>query len=139
VIDGLTQLVCLTMLQLHKSFRFNERREGGPVVTPQTGHAWNLLMNEEKLSQGTGPVILAIVQESIESHLNDNTVQRMTSVLEKDPTCLVAMTELLRSQVFHSVKTQQMTDAFYLVIYGWLVKAYRFFTKAKLLGEVEQV
>lgn len=63
----------------------------------------------------------------------------MTEALQSDPKYLVALTELLCSQVFHSESLQQLSDAFYLVVYGWLVKAYRFFKSHGLAEEVDQV
>jgi len=63
----------------------------------------------------------------------------MTDVLTNKPDYLTALTELLRSEVFVCESLQQLGDAFYLVIYGWLVKAYRFFNRNGLDTEVEHV
>ena len=48
----------------------------------------------------------------------------------EDARILVATTDLLRSEAFRSNKLYSMNDAFYLVIYGWLNRAHRFFESA---------
>ena len=134
-IAGLTQLVCLAMLQLHKSI--NERSSHA-VVTKQNGSAWNTLFDDQMMSQVTGPTILAVVAEAIQhGNQNDGSVQNMVKCLKEEPQLLVAITELLRSEVFRCDDLQPMNDAFYLVIYGWLNKACHFFEENNMDDEVE--
>jgi hypothetical protein len=44
-----------------------------------------------------------------------------------DSKVLVAITELLRSEVFRCDTLETLQDAFYQTIYGWLNRAHRFF------------
>ena len=110
------------MLQLHH----NLLKKGGnkPVITAQNAQAWKLLMDPDNLSQVTGPIVLAVVSET---QVADEDVKKMTKSLERDAKLLVAITALLRSEVFRCDTLQSMNDAFYLVIYGWLNRAHRFF------------
>jgi len=63
----------------------------------------------------------------------------MIDCLNKNSQYLVTMTELLGSQVFQNDGLQAMNDAFYLVIYGWLIKAYRFYSEMQMRDEIEHV
>ena len=54
-------------------------------------------MNPENLSLVTGPIILAVISDTI---VNDKVVQNMKKNLE-DSKLLAATTDLLRSEVFH--------------------------------------
>ena len=58
---------------------------------------------------------------------NEENVRKMVKSLESDPKLLVVITEIIRSEVFRCDELQQMNHAFYLVIYGWLKLAFRFF------------
>ena len=94
-------------------------------------------MNAENLSQVTGPTILAIVQDAIEHKKRDEAVEKMRTALCRDSQYVVTLTEVLRSQAFHSESLSSMNEAFYLVIFGWLVKAYRFFEAEHLAKEID--
>lgn len=63
----------------------------------------------------------------------------MLKSLEESRNHLVAMNELLRSEVFVSDSLQSMNDAFYLVIYSWLIRAHKLFDEMNLQDEVDQV
>ena len=63
----------------------------------------------------------------------------MTKRLEQDDKMLVAIHELLRSEVFSSPELSSMCNAFYHVIYGWLNKAFRFFEHIQKDDQVELV
>lgn len=96
-------------------------------------------MNEANLTQVTGPTVLAIVQESIECNKKEDEIEKMRKAICKDSQYIVTLTEVLRSQAFHSESLSYMMEAFYLVIFGWLVKAFRLFEANNLAKEIEQV
>ena len=77
--------------------------------------------------------------DAFELRDNQDAVSKMTKRLEQDDKMLVAIHELLRSEVFSSPELTSMCNAFYHVIYGWLNKAFRFFEHIQKDDQVELV
>lgn len=84
-------------------------------------------MSENTLSQVTAPITLAILASTDSREDAIGRMKRKTSDY-----AMTAIRELLGSEVFLSDELQPMNDAFYLVLYGWLIKAFGFFVNEGL-------
>ena len=96
-IAGLTQLVCLAALQVHR-----RDRQAHPVITKKS-KCWNHLLDKLNLSQTTGPVVLAVVQANLEK--DANSVKEMVDELRgqcEGSKILPAINQLLLSEVFRN-------------------------------------
>ena len=89
-----------------------------------------MLLSKDSHSLVTGPLALAILA-SMES--SDDNIRGMKSRVSD--LAMTAIPRLLGSEVFISDELHQMNDAFYLVLYGWLIQAHRFFMKEGLVAE----
>ena len=97
-IDGLTQLTCLAMLELQRDF---EKPRHKPIISKKNQQIWGRLLNPENLRPLTGPLVIAICIEAREAKEEDEAVKKIVRKLtEEQSEVLVAMSELLRSQVF---------------------------------------
>lgn len=135
LIAGLTHLVSFAMLQLHKSYKPQALPKQPIVDQAKTPNAWNSLMSQEKLNLVTGPTVLAVVQDMLERNVKNDTVENLRIELSQKTSYLVTITNILDSQVFKNDSLSQSADAFHLVIFGWLVKAYRFFDSHRHLDK----
>ena len=97
------------------------------MVTDPKAQPWNMLVSENSLSLVTGPITLAILAST---DSRDDAIARMKRKISD--LAMTAIRELLCSEVFLSDELQAMNDAFYLVLYGWLIKAFGFFVKEGL-------
>lgn len=66
------------MLQLQNGYR---NREQEPVISKKQAHAWNLLLNEDNLSQTTGPIVLSVVAQAMEQDNKEENVKKMVKSL----------------------------------------------------------
>lgn len=63
----------------------------------------------------------------------------MVDALLNNSQFLVAINELVNSEVYRNDELYQMSPAFYHVLYGWLKLAFRFFDKMDMKEEVDNV
>ena len=98
------------------------------MVTDPKAHPWNMLLSQDNHSLVTGPLALAIL-----ANVSDDNIRGMKGRVSD--LAMAAIPRLLREEVFTSDELHQMNDAFYLVLYGWLIQAHRFFMKEGLVAE----